>query len=156
MERNCEDPYYVYESKCQPCFGTGSVRTPSGSHRRGHQFLMTCPHCLGLGVVRRTTTHFYPGDTEEALTIARGDEFRSQGAQGQSKASKKSSPASNPTLRRKPPSYYKPRKRPSQGTWDSGASNGASTAVGGNGAAPGANTNGASLSAAGRESAGKS
>mmetsp|Transcript_1749 Transcript_1749/g.4313 ORF Transcript_1749/g.4313 Transcript_1749/m.4313 type:complete len:252 (+) Transcript_1749:220-975(+) len=142
MEKFCGDPYYVYESSCHPCYGTGTVRSAVGGRARARRVLVECPHCNGLGVVRRVTTRFFPmdADGEEVLTLARKDEYRthlarrgpggafSEGGPDAKKPAAK--PKSNPTLTRKPPSYYKSRKKAPKG----GGGNGSTPPAGGQGA----------------------
>jgi len=57
MTRNCQRPMYVWESKCRPCYGTGSI---CSSSRRGRRTSYVCPTCHGLGVVRKTSSRVMP------------------------------------------------------------------------------------------------
>eukprot|EP00192_Tetraselmis_astigmatica_P021413 CAMPEP_0117686158 /NCGR_PEP_ID=MMETSP0804-20121206/22253_1 /TAXON_ID=1074897 /ORGANISM="Tetraselmis astigmatica, Strain CCMP880" /LENGTH=267 /DNA_ID=CAMNT_0005497737 /DNA_START=311 /DNA_END=1114 /DNA_ORIENTATION=- len=148
MHSFCGDPYYVYEAKCAPCHGTGSVRSAAGGRRGGRQSLVTCPHCHGVGVSRSVTTRFIPSEEHHgAMSLGRSV-----------KAEKKQiGLAANPTAPRKAPSYF--RRRSSSG--DSSSGNGASANGNGasaNGASAGdakgsSNGNGAAASAANKDSA---
>lgn len=53
----CKTTLYVYESSCTACCASGLVRGLANG-RRGA--LSSCPSCLGLGYLRRTTTRFTP------------------------------------------------------------------------------------------------
>eukprot|EP01026_Neomeris_dumetosa_P077226 TRINITY_DN8322_c1_g1_i1.p5 TRINITY_DN8322_c1_g1~~TRINITY_DN8322_c1_g1_i1.p5 ORF type:complete len:141 (-),score=21.31 TRINITY_DN8322_c1_g1_i1:584-1006(-) len=70
---------FVYESKCRACCGTGMIA--SGSSRSRRHVLYTCPSCLGLGYVRRTTTRFVPplnGNENEGGVMTLGRDVESQ------------------------------------------------------------------------------
>ncbi|KAK9902175.1 hypothetical protein WJX75_006913 [Coccomyxa subellipsoidea] len=70
MERNCQVPMHVWESKCRACHGSGTV-TSYG--RRGKRSSGSCPSCTGMGYVRRTSSRLIPdlnGDGKH-MTIGR-------------------------------------------------------------------------------------
>ncbi|CAK0785987.1 hypothetical protein CVIRNUC_009200 [Coccomyxa viridis] len=68
MERNCQTPMHVWESKCTACYGSGTV---SFSSRRGRRTSATCASCTGMGFVRRTSSRLIPDLNGQHMTIGR-------------------------------------------------------------------------------------
>ncbi|CAL5228474.1 g11615 [Coccomyxa viridis] len=70
MERSCQTPMHVWESKCTACYGSGTV---SFSSRRGRHSSATCASCTGMGYVRRTSSRIIPdlNGNGKHLTIGR-------------------------------------------------------------------------------------